>query len=117
MGKKLKYSTSEKIKPKYWNPEKQRAKETKSFSGYASLNKTLNDLAQDVKEAHRDLISLNRTPTSFKLKDALDKSLFKEEYAQKTTLLKFAKDIIEKSNRKKNTLNQWKQTFEKIRRI
>lgn len=113
-GQKLKYSIGEKIKPKFWNKEKQRAKETKSFPTYASLNKTLDDLSNDVKEAHRDLVSSNRTPTPFKLKDALDKSQFKNEHAQKTTFLKFVNSLIEESTRKTNTLNQWKQTLRKL---
>ena len=113
-NQRLKYSTSEKIKPKFWNAEKQRAKETRSFPTYASLNNTLDNLARAVKEAHRDLINTNRTPTPFKLKDYLDKSLFKEEYGQKTNFLKFVKELIDESNRKLNTLNQWKQTLRKL---
>src|SRR5436190_15171941 len=84
---KLKYSTGQKIKPKYWNVEKQRAKQVKSFA-YESLNNTLENLARAVKDAHRDLINAKRTPTPYKLKDALDKYLYKEDYGQKTTLLK-----------------------------
>ena len=110
----LKYSTSEKIKPKFWNNERQRAKETKSFPTYASLNKTLGDLATDVKEAHRDLISKKRVPTAAKLKDYLDKSLYKEEYAQDKTLLEFIKVLISEAQRKPNTIKQWGQTLRKL---
>ena len=111
---KLKYSTSQKITPKYWNDEKQRARETKSFPTYASLNNTLDSLATAVKDAHSDLINAKRTPTPYKLKDALDRSLFKEDYGQKTTFLKFVDDLVTTSNRKGNTLKQWKQTLSKL---
>ncbi|MDN3654368.1 phage integrase SAM-like domain-containing protein [Ferruginibacter paludis] len=111
---KLKYSTSEKIKPKYWNDEKQRAKETRSFPNYASLNNTLDNLARTVKDAHSDLIREKRAPTPFKLKDALDKSLYKEDYGQKTTFLKFVELLIKDSNRKPNTIKKWQQTLNKL---
>ena len=110
----LKYSTGEKIKPKFWNVEKQRARETTANSTFAGTNKTLDDLAKDVKQAHKDLITLKKPPTTQKLKDALDRSQFKEEYAQKITLLKFANELIQQSNRKLNTTKQWKQTLNKL---
>lgn len=108
------YSTSQKIKPKYWNSTKHRAKQTREFSTYESLNNTLDNLAQTVKEAHSDLVNAKRTPTSYKLKDALDKSQYKEEYGQKMTFLKFVAELVTTSNRKANTLKQWKQTLSKL---
>ena len=113
-NQKLKYSTSQLITPKFWNKEKQRAKETKSFPTYASLNNTLDNLARAVKDAHSNLINAQRPPTPFKLKDALDSSLFKEEYGQKTTFLKFVDDLIKNSVRKENSIKQWKQTRTKL---
>lgn len=113
-NQRLKYSTSEKIHPKFWNSERKRAKETRSFPTYATLNDTLDNLANTVKNAHRDFINADIPPTPYKLKDILDKSLFKEEYGQKTNLLKFISSLIAESNRKLNTLNQWKQTYRKL---
>jgi integrase len=110
----LKYSTGEKIKPKYWNTEKQRARETYTFSSHASINNTLDNLAKTVKEAHRDLINSKKPPTTFKLKDALDKSLYKDEYGQSTTFLKFVLELTNEANRKLNTMKQWKQTLRKL---
>ena len=43
-GHKLKYSIGQKIKPKFWNDEKQRAKETRQFPGYGEFNGLLNKL-------------------------------------------------------------------------
>ncbi|KAA9038451.1 site-specific integrase [Ginsengibacter hankyongi] len=113
-NQRLKYSTGEKIHPKFWNKEKQRAKETKSFPTYASLNVTLDNLTTNVKETYRELVNANKTPTPYKLKDALDMSLFKEDYAQKTTFLKFISELIKQPNLNENTLKQWKQTFRKL---
>ena len=113
-NQKLKYSTGEKIRPKFWNFEKKRAKETRTFPEHTSLNRRLDDMAVSLKTAYRGLVSENKTPTAFKLKDALNRSQFKEEYGQKTTFLKFVEDLINQSSRKQNTLKQWKQTLKKI---
>ena len=113
-NQKLKYSTSQKITPKFWNQEKQRAKETRSFPTYASVNNSLDNLSRIVKDAHNDLINSKRTPTPYKLKDALDRSLYKEDYGQKTTFLKFVDELIINSNRKPNSIKQWKQTLNKL---
>jgi integrase len=113
-NQRLKYSTSEKILPKYWNDVKQRVKEMRTFPAHSKINKRLDDLAQTAKDAHRDLINNRKNPTPFKIKDALDKILFKEEHAQQTTFLKFVDDLITNSNRKANTLKQWRQTLKKL---
>lgn len=114
-NQRLKYSTSEKIHPKFWNAEKQRAKETRAFPGHIKLNHTLDNLAVTVKDAYRDLVNSKSAPSLGKLKDALNKCLFKEEYSQKTTLLKFAADLC-KTNaiRKASTIKQWKHTLKKL---
>ena len=113
-SQKLKYSTGEKIIPKNWNPTKQRSKESRLLRDAESLNKRLDDLAQTVRAAHRDLLKDNKQPTVHKLKEALNMANFKEVYAQKTTLLKFAQDLKEQANRKRNTTNQWGQTIRKL---
>jgi integrase len=113
-NQRTKYSTSEKIKPKFWNFEKQRAKETRAFPQYASLNTKLNNLTNAAKNAHRDLVNEKKIPTPHKIKDALNKEILKEEYAQKKGLLKFIEELIQDSNRKSSTKTQWKQTFRKL---
>lgn len=111
---KLKYSISEKIHPKLWNAETQRAREIRTNTDYATLNKKLDDLAIDVKNGHRDLINENKIPTPSKLKVILDKSQFKNEFAQKLSFLKFVEQLTTNSNRKANTLKQWRQTLKKL---
>lgn len=113
-NQKLKYSTGEKIHPKLWNTTKQRAKDSRLNKSHQTLNKRLDDLSVTVKNTHSELITSNILPTPFKLKDALDKTSFKKDYSQKTTLLKFAQDLKEQANRKRNTTNQWGQTIRKL---
>jgi len=43
-GKRLKYSTGEKVLPKYWNTDKQRTLYTKKYPEYVGINTRLNDL-------------------------------------------------------------------------
>jgi hypothetical protein len=44
----LKYSTGQKVPPKYWNPEKQRVKVVKEFRQAESINLLLDKLEGDV---------------------------------------------------------------------
>lgn len=113
-NQKLKYSTSEKIIPKLWNSETQRAREIRTFKEHEDLNKRLDNLANTVKKGYRDLVNENKLPTISKLKEILDQSQFKNEFAQKISFLKFIDDLIQNSNRKRNTLKQWKQTQKKL---
>ncbi|HUZ58299.1 MAG TPA: phage integrase SAM-like domain-containing protein [Hanamia sp.] len=53
-------------------------------------------------------------PTVYKIKDALNKEIFKEEYAQSKGFLQFIEELIRDTNRKRNTKNQWKQTLRKL---
>src|SRR5215207_8453937 len=62
-GQKLKYSSSQKINPKFWNPEKQRAKETRQFSGYAEFNSLLGNLESEIQNSYRKLINDKIVPT------------------------------------------------------
>jgi integrase len=110
-NQKLKYSTAEKVIPGSWNKTKQRVKMVRDSKEITSLNNRLDDLAKTAKTTHRDLINKNIRPTPHKIKEALDQEGFKKEYAQKTTFLKFAKDLKENGNRKLNTTKQWGQTI------
>lgn len=51
--KKFVYSTGQKIAPKFWNDEKQRAKETKQFPEYPEFNAYLNKLEGQVQSIYR----------------------------------------------------------------
>lgn len=53
-GKKLVYSTGEKVKPQYWDSSSNRAKYTKSHPEYADLNDRLNNLSQIAQAIFKD---------------------------------------------------------------
>ncbi len=110
----LKYSTGIKINPKYWNPESQKARQARLFTQSESINATLENLSTTIKNTHRDIVTAKRNPTPHKLREELNKALFKEEYAQKQGFIKFVEGLIEQSNRMKNTKKQWKQTLRKL---
>ena len=52
----LKYSTGQKIHPKFWNEDKQKAKETRSFPGHAELNTLLKNHMGVAHDVYRTLI-------------------------------------------------------------
>jgi hypothetical protein len=70
--KRLKYSTGQKINPKFWNEETGFARETRQFTGYAEFNTTLKNLASAVSNQYRKLINDSISPTNEKLRPALD---------------------------------------------
>src|SRR6187402_1130543 len=74
----LKYSTSQKINPKFWNPEKQRAKITRQFPEYSEFNSLLDNLESCVNNSYRKLINDKLTPTSDLLRVSLDQLLQKD---------------------------------------
>ncbi|HEY6082381.1 MAG TPA: site-specific integrase, partial [Chitinophagaceae bacterium] len=113
-NQKLKYSTGQKILPKFWNPENQRPRAVTQFANHETLTAFLKQVAATVDKVYIGLLNKNIQPTPGKLRDALNQALFKEEYAQKQGFLKFVEELIETSNRRQNTLKQWKQTLNKL---
>ncbi|MFN0215591.1 MAG: site-specific integrase [Saprospiraceae bacterium] len=51
--KKFVYSTGQKIAPKFWNDDKQRAKETKQFAEYPEFNAYLSKLESEAQNIYR----------------------------------------------------------------
>src|SRR5687767_512388 len=92
-GQKLKYSTGQKIVPKYWNEEKQRARETRQFSGYGEFNSLLNNLESRVDTDYRKLLNDNVAPNPELLKKGLDEVLKKNHRPQKLTFLRFINEF------------------------
>ena len=56
-NRRMKYSTGEKINPKFWNYENQRAKETRLFKEYPEFNSRLNDCAEKARSAYRKIMN------------------------------------------------------------
>jgi integrase len=78
---KFKYYTPEKINPKYWSTENQRAKQTERFKEYPEFNQRLKDFETNVKNVYRKYVNDNggKEPSLAVLRNLLDK------YFEKTT--------------------------------
>lgn len=83
-NQRLKFSTGEKITPKFWNPLKQKAKETNQFPEYSEFNQRLKNIETSVNNSYRKLLNDGRkiNPTTLKaelLKDLKDDEVFTKE--------------------------------------
>jgi integrase len=114
-GQKLKFSTAQKINPKYWNENKQRAKETKSFSGYPEFNALLGNIASAVNNYHRQCLNDKISPTPERLRNSLNEFLQKRKTGSKTDLIAFAAEIVANSQRKLSTKRQMNQTIRNLK--
>lgn len=117
-SKRFKYSTSEKIKPKYWNANEQRAKNTKQFPEASELNTFLDKLSIETKNAYRKAISEGRKPTNDDLREALNEITYRvkqEENEAPKTFLQFFEKLIEERAESpkfsKGTIKNYKTAF------
>ena len=109
----LKHSTGQKIKPKFWNTEKQRAKDIRSFSESEKFNHLLDKLEADINNSYRTLLLEDITPTPELLRIKLNQVLKKEDSSSKD-LAHFIKVVLESSNRKEGTKGAIKQTIRNL---
>lgn len=109
-GSRLKYSTGQKIEPKFWNQEKQRAKDVRTFTQSASFNFLLNTLEADVNNCYRKLLLEGHTPMPELLRSSLNQVLKKED-SQSKDLAQFAELVLEASDRKPGTKRAIRQTI------
>ncbi|WP_336517548.1 site-specific integrase [Pollutibacter soli] len=114
-GHKLKYSTRQKIHPKFWNEEKQRAKETRQFPGYAEFNSILMNLESLVNNRFRNLINDKTVPTPENLRLPLDEFLCKDNTKSIKDVVTFAEDYVINSNRKPGTKRQLRQAIRNLK--
>src|SRR5947209_3388314 len=113
-GSKLKFSTGQKINPKYWNPESQRAREVRAFK-YAEFNTLLNNLETEVNDAYRTLINDRKTATPDLLRVALNIFLQKNTSSSSKDLISFAEYIVESTDRSKGTKKQLRQSIRNLK--
>ncbi len=111
-NQRLKYSFGQKINPKFWNFEKQRAKEIKAFPEHPEFNSMLNNIETSVNNIYRKLVNDNITPTPQLLKEHLNDSLAdKQTTANVFNLFDFIDELIKNSTKKRATTICYKQTF------
>lgn len=113
-GAKLKFSTGQKILPKLWNPETQRAREVRSFN-YGEFNALLNNLQGIVGDEYRRLLNDRKTPTPDLLRVALNIFLQKGDSASSKDLISFAEYIVENTDRSHGTKKQLRQAIRNLR--
>jgi integrase len=111
----LKYSTGLNIHPKFWNGDKQRAKETRSFPGYVEFNALLVNLESTIQNRFRELINDKIEPTPELLRVPLDEYLQKGIKKEFSDLIAFAEHYVETSNRKPGTKKQLRQAIRNLR--
>ncbi len=111
-NQRLKYSFGQKVNPKYWNFQKQRVKETKTFPEYVEFNSMLNNIETSINNIYRKLVNDNITPTPQLLKENLNATLAnKQSVTNLTTFFGFIDDLIKNSTKKAGTIVHYKQTF------
>lgn len=112
--KRFKYSTGEKIKPKFWNFGSQQAKETRNFPEYPEFNERLKLFRNGINTVFRRLLNDGIQPTNELLKRELEKELSDNIVkSQKMTLFSFTNDFIEESRTAKTigTIKNYKNTL------
>jgi integrase len=116
--KRFKYSTGEKINPKFWNKTSQRAKETKQFVQYPEFNARLNIFENGINVAIRKLLNSGVQPNNDLLKKALETEISDNILKpNKITFFKFIENYIEESlaNKKEGTIKVYKTTFKYLK--
>jgi site-specific recombinase XerD len=116
-NKRMKYSTGEKINPKFWNSENQRAKETKQFKEYPEFNTRLNDCAEKVRTAYRKILNDGESVTLFSLRKELDSTFKKKEKQKKPELIGFIEKFIKETTgvRSANTTKAYQNALNHLK--
>ncbi len=117
--KRFKYSTGEKIHPKFWNEEAHRVKETKKFREYPEFNARLDKFENGIKTAFRKLLNDGIQPNNTILKEALEAELSDNIYqGKKITLLGFIENYIEesKAHKKEGTVKVYTTAYRYLKK-
>ncbi len=114
--KRFKYSTGEKILPKYWNCDDQKAKETKQFPEHAEFNSRLKAFETAVNNSYRRLLNNKITITTELLKSELEIELEIKQQKSRITLFEFIEKYIEegKTFKAKGSLQIYSSTFKHL---
>ena len=114
----FKYSTGEKINPKYWNKSAQRVKATKQFPEYPEFNSRLDKIENGINTAFRKLLNDNIQPNNTKLKEALEIELSDSILKpKKVSFFEFIEEYIQESklNKSVGTIKVYKTTFKYLK--
>jgi len=111
MYKFLKYSTGERILPRFWNPTTQRAKQSENFPEHLEINTRLDQIASIIQDTYRRMINDGIQPTRENLKNQLDIRLKKNFPVkdQPSDLFAFIDQFIEDSSSGNRTTENGKK--------
>ncbi len=114
-GKRLRYYTGERIDPKFWNNDDQRARKTKQFLESSDLNNKLDSLAAETKNIYRRFQNDGKVPSLAQFKSELDAVTLRGTVAGETSLFGFFEQLIqERANNPQfspNTIKAYRSTF------
>lgn len=115
-NQRLKYSTGEKIYPKFWNKKRQRAKETKEFPEYFELNARLDNFETAANNGFRRLKNDKVVLNPYNLKKEIEGLLQIAPYVKKSNLVSFIKSYIEEvlNNKRPATISVYKTTLKHL---
>ncbi len=116
--KRFKYSTGEKIEPKFWNTKNERAKESKQFPEYPEFNSRLDVLENGINTAYRRLLNDGVQPNNQLLKKYLEAELSgKILESDQKSLFEFIESFIKESeyHKKKSTITVYKTVFKYLK--
>ncbi len=117
-GKKLVYSTGEKINPKFWNDKNQKARETRNFPSHSEFNSYLKKLENTVEEIDRKARIEGRKLSIKDFKKEIDIKLGKVEEKEIPSLFQFIEEFIstrENANAPKGSLQVYRKTFKHLK--
>ena len=111
----LKYSTKQKIDPKFWDDGKMRVKATRQFKQYPEFNAYLDKLENTVLDTYRRMVNDGDKPTTDAIRAALDLVTFKGKIMQDDQVIPYAWNMYENRQKnpkyKPNTLKVYKSTI------
>lgn len=116
--KRFKYSTGEKINPKFWNINNQRVKETKQFKEYPEFNARLDTLENGINTVFRRLLNDGIQPNNDILKKSLEAELSGNILQpNQKTLFQFIDEYKEESkfNKKEGTIKVYTTTIKYLK--
>jgi site-specific recombinase XerD len=91
--KHLKFSTGEKVNPKFWNQNTCRVRKSDAFPQYDQLNRRLSMIAAIIEDEHRTCLNSGEAPTPLLLRERLKIRLGKT-VVEKVTLFGFIESVI-----------------------
>jgi len=99
----IKISTGERIRPKYWNKGTHRARETKDFPEFENFNTRLDNHQRNVMSAVRDHLNENNTILPKKLRAELANALRPKPEKEPLTFFPAIQEYIDTTNKAPRT--------------